>query len=168
MERKRWYVVFTKPRREPVATENLERQGFEVYFPRLRVNCLRRNRRVEVVEPLFPRYLFIHLALSVDNLAPIRSTKGVCSLVHFGEQPTAVPEEIIYGLYSTADPQSGIHLPKPRSLRSGERVVILDGPMAGLEAIFDAPSGKERAILLLDLLGKSTRVSVPYDSVERV
>ena len=29
-----WYVVYTHPREEALAEENLKRQGFEVYWPR--------------------------------------------------------------------------------------------------------------------------------------
>ncbi|WP_414674848.1 transcription termination/antitermination NusG family protein, partial [Limnobacter sp.] len=31
-----WYVVYTKPRLEAVAVDNLQRQGFGVFFPRAR------------------------------------------------------------------------------------------------------------------------------------
>jgi transcriptional antiterminator RfaH len=39
-------------------------------------------------------------------------------------------------------------------------VTIVEGPFAGVNAIFQAESGKERVMLLLDLLGRSNRVQV--------
>ena len=32
-----WYLIYTKPRRERAALENLERQGYQAYLPRVRV-----------------------------------------------------------------------------------------------------------------------------------
>ena len=58
---KSWYLVYTKPRQEEVALTNLTRQGYGVYLPRLRQLRKRSGKQVPVVEPLFPRYLFIHL-----------------------------------------------------------------------------------------------------------
>lgn len=167
MDAKLWYAVFTKPRQEVVAEANLERQRFEVYLPRLREQRRRGNRAVAVIGPLFPRYLFIRLSLELDNAAPVRSTKGVCGFVRFGDLPAVVPDHLVERLRRAADPQSGVHvLDKP--LRRGERVTILEGPMAGLEAVFEARSGNERVIVLLDLLGQANRVSIPQRSIGRV
>ena len=58
-----WCAAFTKPRQEEVASENLTRQGFRTYLPRLKQPKRRRDRWIEVIEPLFPRYLFVELDL---------------------------------------------------------------------------------------------------------
>ena len=72
-----WYAVQTKPRQELVAEQNLQRQGFVTYLPRIRLRKRKRNKLVDAVEPLFPRYLFIHVDPDQDSLAPVRSTLGV-------------------------------------------------------------------------------------------
>ena len=72
-----WYAVYTKPRQERIARENLERQSFEAYMPLMRVRRKRRDKWVEAIEPMFSRYLFIRLALGTTNVASIRSTRGV-------------------------------------------------------------------------------------------
>ena len=48
-----------------------------------------------VVEPVFPRYLFVRLDFGVTNLAPIRSTLGVSDLVRFGEQRALLLMEML-------------------------------------------------------------------------
>ena len=78
-----WYLLYAKPRQEKIAVENLQRQNYAVYFPQVSMWRTRRGVRQKVVEPLFPRYLFIHLDSHTDNWAPIRSTLGVMSLVRF-------------------------------------------------------------------------------------
>ena len=46
------------------------------------------------------------------------------------------------------------------SLQTGETVTIVEGPFAGVNAIFQAQSGKDRVLLLLDLMGRSNRLEV--------
>jgi transcriptional antiterminator RfaH len=160
---KRWYLVHTKPRKERLAEENLQRQNWEVYLPLLL--CRRRRRGVwtEVVEPLFPRYLFIRLEPGVDNIGPIRSTTGVSSLVRFSDEPAVVPDDIVDALRRTSDPVSGLHRAEGPLFKSGDKVVIDKGPMADLQAIFVASTSEERVIVLLDLLGKENRVTLKPD-----
>ena len=92
---KSWYLVYTKPRQEALAQANLERQDYGVYLPKVRQMRRRRGKQEAVVEPLFPRYLFIHLDTQSDNWGPIRSTFGVASLVRFGSEPAQVPDELV-------------------------------------------------------------------------
>jgi hypothetical protein len=43
----RWYVIHTKWAGETVAESNLQRQGYEVYLPRLQQTLRRRDCRSE-------------------------------------------------------------------------------------------------------------------------
>ncbi len=164
---KHWYLVYTKPRQEEVAGTNLARQGFETYLPRMRQRRVRMHRRVLVVEPMFPRYLFIRLDAHQDNWAPIRSTLGVTSLVRFGPHPTPVPEDLISTLRANEDEQGIQDLPVAE-FKQGQALRIADGALAGYEGIFLARSGKDRVVVLLDVMGKQARVAVDQDAVEQV
>ncbi len=68
-----WYVAHTKVHQEQVACENLARQGYAVYLPRIRV--LKRSSRHRCqemhLEPLFPRYLFFQPASTDHSIAPV-------------------------------------------------------------------------------------------------
>ena len=78
---KRWYVAHTKPGQERMAEGHLERQGFHVYLP-LREKKRRIGRRTDIIKaPLFPRYLFVELDLSVDRWRSVNGTFGVAYLV---------------------------------------------------------------------------------------
>jgi len=46
------------------------------------------------------------------------------------------------------------------ALKAGRRVVVCAGPLKGLEGLVSATAGK-RITVLLDVLGRQTRVSVP-------
>jgi len=156
--RKAWYLIYTKPRQEQIAKENLTRQGYSVYLPLVRQLRRRAGRRVGLVGPLFPRYMFIRLDTTSDNWSPIRSTLGVSTLVHFGFQPATVPDDLVALLSASENPE-GLH-ETGRALRPGDKVNIEDGPMAGYEGIFLAASGRERVLVLLEIMGKEVRVQV--------
>ena len=162
-----WYLVYSKPQQERLALENLLRQGYQSYLPLIRNRRRRMGRYVSLVEPMFPRYLFVHLSDQTDNWGPIRSTIGVASLVRFGMRAAQVPEDLI-GLLRAREDEEGIqNLPVPE-LKTGDRVRIVEGVMAGYEAIFQAKSGKERVLILLDIADKLARVEVGADDIEPV
>jgi len=159
-----WYAVYTKPRQETLAEKNLERQRYEVYFPRLKRTRRYRRRWTEVIEPLFPRYLFAYLREGQDNFAPIRSTYGVVDIVRFGGVPRPVPEGLIEALQAHEDQTQKVHLDSWK-WRPGMQVEILEGPFAGLKGIFAAERAEDRVVILLQLLGRTNRVTFPRDNV---
>lgn len=162
-----WYAVYTKPKQEAVAEQNLVRQDFETYLPRIKEVRRRRGKWADVIAPLFPRYLFVRLDLGKDNVSPIRSTLGVSGLVRFGNELVAVPDPLIDGLLRTRDEQSGLQRLMPPSLEKGDIVTILEGPFEGLQGIFHAATGRERVTILLNILGEAQRVTLSRDLVVR-
>jgi transcriptional antiterminator RfaH len=160
-----WYLVYSKPRQEGVAAENLSRQGYENYLPLIRTRRRRQGQYVTLIEPMFPRYLFIHLSDQTDNWGPIRSTLGVSSLIRFGDIPAQVPDGLIAALRGRED-ETGVQQFELPDFKPGDRVRIAEGPMAGYEGIFQARSSKERVVVLLDVVGKATRVQMPLSHIE--
>jgi transcriptional antiterminator RfaH len=160
----RWYLVQTKPANERVACSNLERQGYEVYFPRV-VQAIRRGRRAfERIGPLFPRYLFLHLREGQQALGPVRSSLGVANIVRFGPQFAVVPDVVVVGLKSRADSNSGLHRLRPQpAVEHGEAVRVATGPFAGLEGVFDRSLGADRVVVLFDILGRQTPTEISRD-----
>ena len=67
-----WYAVQTKPRKEAIAELHLRRQHFETYLPKVLLRKRRRAKWTKVVEPLFPRYLFIRVDPEESSLAAVR------------------------------------------------------------------------------------------------
>jgi transcriptional antiterminator RfaH len=160
-----WFLIYAKPRQEQVAKLQLERQGYVVYLPLTHQERRRAGKRVTVVEALFPRYLFICLNTSTDDWGPIRSTIGVSSLVRFGMEPARVPDALIE-LLRSRESESGFHHWAEPKFRSGQSVRVTEGAMRGYEGIFVARSGRERALVLLDILGRQVRARVTPAQLE--
>ena len=161
---RRWYLVYSKPRQEALAKQNLERQGYTTYLPLFRTPRKRLGRRIVRIEPMFPRYLFIHLDTKTDNWAPIRSTIGVNTLVRFGMTPSPVPEDLIELLKQRED-SGGVQDIPMHQFNEGQRVRIEEGPFMGYEGIFLAKTGQQRVLVLLDIVGKSAKARIDYDAL---
>jgi transcriptional antiterminator RfaH len=162
----RWYLVHTKPSREALAQVNLERQGFDVYYPRLAQRAPWRGRLRQQITALFPRYLFLQLDEGRQSLRPVHSTLGVATVVRFGFKYSVVPEKVIRELKGRADADTGLHqLSRAPTLACGARVRVCVGAFEGLEGIFERPTGADRVIVLLRLLGHDTAVHVPAQYV---
>ncbi len=159
-----WYVVHTKIRQEALAMTNLNRQGFECYMPMLKMEKMRRHKATLVEDPMFPRYLFIRLDTSGSgpSWSPIRSTLGVSQLVRFGGQPAVVDSKLIE-LLRTRE-QGG---QPERLFKAGEKVVVADGPFAGIEAIFKTADAESRAMILLEMLSKPVAMRIETASLRK-
>lgn len=163
-----WYLLYTKARSEHIADENLRRQGYETYLPLARAKTRRRGHWVTAIQPLFPRYLFIHLSQVSDNWGPIRSTLGVTGVVRFGLIPARVPARLIESLRSHAGPDGFCDVTTDAELRPGERVQIAGGPLFAYEAVVLSRSADQRVRVLLELADKYVRVELGVEQLMRV
>ena len=160
-----WYLVYTKPRQENLAQENLERQGFEIYLPRIYQTRRRNGRYIKTIEPFFPRYLFINLNTETDNWAPIRSTFGVSRMIRFDGIPAVVPDQLIQVLKENDD-KDGIQRLKQKNYTLGDKVTIIDGPLAGYQGIYQQQKSAERVAVLVDLVGKNTILNISVHDLQ--
>lgn len=160
-----WYVIQTKPRQEAIAQLHLRRQHYETYLPQISLRKCVRDKWTRIVEPLFPRYLFIRIDPLENTLAPVRSTRGVSALVRFGDRLTPVPDDAIDYLRQTENPDTHHYHADDWPHRSGDAVRVLAGPFKGLTCVFQAATAEDRALLLIDMLGRQSTVNVPMAAI---
>jgi transcriptional antiterminator RfaH len=154
-----WFVIHTKPRQEQIAEYNLQNQEFEVFLPRYAVEKRKKHAIVSHIEPYFPRYLFVRFNESSDDWGPIRSTRGVSSLVRFNGRPRSVPNRLIKMLRENEN-TDGLQRVNKSSWKPGDEVEIEEGPFAGYRCIFEAVRSSERVSVLLNIIGKQTRAVI--------
>jgi transcriptional antiterminator RfaH len=162
-----WHLIHTKPRQEKIALENLLLQGYSCYLPMLAIEKRSRGKVARFSQPLFPRYLFIQLDRSESgkSWAPIRSTKGVARLVSFGTKPASVKDSLIDVIKKLEQESIDSTL---RMFRPGEKVVLSDGPFAGLEATFQMSNGDHRAMILVDFLSRPLAMRISKSNLRKV
>lgn len=157
---KRWYAVNAQPQQEVHADRNLRRQGFYTWLPLYR-RMRKHARRVDnVFAPLFPGYLFVRFDPEVERWRSINSTFGVIRLLSNGDVPLAVPDDLVETIMQRRDESGLVVLPTKR-LAVGNAVKVAFGSVAQLEGLVQEMPGRDRVIVLLSLLGRKVRASVP-------
>jgi transcriptional antiterminator RfaH len=146
-----WHLIYTKPRQEELALINLKSQHYECYLPFISKEKILQGKKILSKEPLFPRYLFVKLHHDgQQNWSPIRSSKGVSHLVNFGGLATSLDDETMDELQQNIDKSLVVKV-----FSEGDKVEILQGPFKGMEAVFNAYKGDERAMLFLHFMAKN-------------
>ncbi|MEO9599252.1 transcriptional activator RfaH [Parasphingorhabdus sp.] len=153
-----WHLAQYKPNCAMIAKHNLARQGFEVFLPLETNTRISRGKFIEKIMPFFPGYLFVGLADGSSPLNAIRSTYGVSQLVRFGTKAADVPAQLIVELKSRCN-KDGL-IGKNVIFEEGEKVRVTDGPFANLVGQVERTVSDRRVWLLLDVMGKKTKVSV--------
>lgn len=148
---RRWFVVQSQPRRELYAAGHLANQGYETFVPRIG-RVVRHARKTQTVQrPLFARYLFVALDLSVDYWRPIRGTFGVSGLIMEGERPQPVPRGVVEALIAASDGAGGFDYAD--QLRVGQRVRFLAGAFADRIGALVSLDEAGRVGVLMEILG---------------
>ena len=162
-----WFLIYTKPRQEERAKENLENQGFETFLPMIAFEKIKQPKLYSL-KPMFPRYLFTQFNAEKNNWAHVKSTRGVSHVITFGHKLTEVPNSVIDYLKSKVDDNDVLKLQTTRkTFQKGDELVIKQGVFQGKDATFLSMSGKERVRVLLSLMNRITIADISEQNLER-
>lgn len=156
----RWYLIYTNPKQEDRASQNLLAGGIETLAPLMKA---RRHKPFTgepfaVVKPLFPRYIFARFDLN-SAYHKVRFTRGVHSLVVFGGGPAIVDDEIIDFIKSRVGSDGLVRIND--GLKSGDPVVVREGPFKGVTGVFEREmQDPERVRVLLEAVNYQARVTI--------
>jgi transcriptional antiterminator RfaH len=162
----RWYAIQTKVNREKEVERRLKALGLEVFLPWMRTRRRIGSRFHWVLAPLFPAYIFARLDM-VQSGKAARYSPGVKDFLTFGSRVAEVTEEIIHALRERCP--DGVAQVDPVVAKPGDVVRINEGPFSGFEAIFQQKlKGSERVAVLLEILGRETRIVLPSEIIAKV
>ena len=161
----RWYAVYTHSKQEFRVESNLKAWGVETFNPRVRERAHPLKKPPRTVKQLFPRYLFARFPC--EDLHKITFTRGVQTVVSFGNTPAPVDDAVIF-LIKTRIGEDGF-IRFNDELKTGDRVMIVGGPFESLEGIFDRTlNGSERVSLLLSTVALQGRLIIERDYVVKL
>ena len=162
-----WFAIHTHPRQEMRAAHNLQAWGVEAYNPTLKKRRLNEyGGQSFVSSPLFPRYIFARFDLQ-SQLHKIRFTRGVQGVVGYGGVPVPLADEVIDFIRSQVGQDGFIHTED--ALKSGDSVVIKNGPLKSLVGIFQKEvKTSNRVIILLSFIKYQGRILVNREMVEKI
>ncbi len=153
-----WLAVYTKPRHEKVADQNLQEKGIESYLPLVKRTRLWKDRKKKVWMPLFKSYLFVRIPL--NETLYVLQTYGVHHIVRFNDSYGIVPEHQIEAIRQILE--GGFVPENDDYYEVGEEVEISYGPLQGIRGIISTKRSETRFILKVD--GINQAISVMIDS----
>jgi transcription antitermination factor NusG len=145
-----------RSRHEKSVADALDGKGFETFSPVHKSRRRWSDRSKEVELPLIPGYVFCRF--DVVNRLPILTIPGLIQIVGAGKIPEPVDAREMESLITAV--RSGVHLQLWPFLKTGQRVVIEEGPLRSLEGVLVSTKGKEQLILSVSLLQRSIAVTV--------
>ena len=162
-----WFVLYCKPGKDKVAESNLLSQDIEVYRPTVNLDRIGKNRIYQTrCESLFPRYLFIKVNPEKQALVSIANTRGICGFVKFGGKYSAIDERVIDQIKECELSQQ-IKINKCKTYVKGDPIYINEGSFNGFDATFIEKHGDDRVIVLLNMLGRMSKVEVPSNHISK-
>jgi len=163
-----WYLIHTHPKQEDRASSNLRAWGVETFAP------LIKERRVNeysgaityVIKPLFPSYIFARFRLN-ELFHKVRFTRGVHSVVSFGDLPSPVDDCIVNLVKMRMNGVGFVSLNE--ELKPGDEVTVIHGPLRSLTAIFERElKGPDRVVILLKAVKYQAHVEISRDMIKKV
>jgi transcription antitermination factor NusG len=160
----RWYAAYTSANHEKRVAEQLAVRAVDHFLPLYSSVRRWKDRRVVLKLPLFPGYVFVHMALR-DKLR-VQQVPGVARLVGFDGTPATLPEEEIEALKRGL--ASGVLAEPHPFLTVGRSVRVKRGPFEGRRGILLRRRGSLRLVLSLDLISRSIVTDVEAADVEPI
>ena len=167
--RDRWFALRVKSNCEKIVAALANTRGFEEFVPTYQ-SRRRWSDRTKVVDfPLFPGYVFCRL--DPQRRLPLLTIPGVLHFVGIGKTPVPIEDAEIEAIRHAV--RSGLSTEPWPFLETGNRVVLTEGPLAGLEGILAGTAKPDRLIVSVTLLKRSVAVAIdrhwaePIDSSGR-
>lgn len=159
-----WYVLHTKSRFENVVNAGLYKKSIEVFLPKVTVRSKRRDRKAMIRVPLFPGYLFVKTDLAPESHLEILKTAGAVRLIGSKQGPVPVPEETMDSLKIMVAADHPVTT--GYSMKKGDKVLVIDGPFAGVTGTFVRYGGKGRVVVNIEALGQYAGIEVNEEDIE--
>jgi transcription antitermination factor NusG len=158
-----WHALFTRHQHEKSVAYALTSKGYEVYLPLYRAAHHWKDRLKELWLPLFSCYVFIRGGM--ERRLQIVRTPGILQIVGWGGQPAVIPVMQLDAVRKMIESSHSVE-PHP-FLTCGDRVRVINGPLAGVEGILVRKKGSVRLIVSVEMLGRSASVEIAGTDVVR-
>jgi len=159
-----WFAVQTRPRHEKKVSAELQEKGVSAFLP-LVSSTRQWSDRSRVVEmPLFPQYVFVRIAQTLQTRVAVLRTNGVTNFVGTRGIGVPIPDEQIERVQTVVT--RGIPATPHAFLNVGKRIRIRGGALDGLQGILTAVNGDQTLVVSVELIQRSIAIRIAGFSVE--
>lgn len=162
-----WYAIHTRSHFEQTVYEGFCGKSIEAFLPRCQVMSRRKDRRKKIFVPMLPGYVFVHTDLHPEEYVNILKTVGVVRMVGFEGKPVPANEGEIASLKILDGTDRTVQ--NRAYMKSGDRIMIMDGPLKGLIGFYLRHKGKsDRVVVSIELLRRSLAVEIEDWALEKI
>jgi transcription termination/antitermination protein NusG len=156
MTSENWFAVQVRTRWERSTATLLQGKGYETFLPTYKSRRRWSGRTKEVLEPLFPGYVFCRF--NVLKRLPVIVTPGVIAIVGSGRIPVPIEDSEVSAIQTVVS--SGLPAEPWPFLEVGQKVRIEDNSLRGLEGILIGFKGSRRIVVSVSLLRRSVALEI--------
>ncbi len=160
-----WYALYTKPRAEKKAEEELIEKGIETFLPLQKTLKKWSDRKKWIKVPLIRSYLFIKA--NRKELYRAEHTPGILKVIRFGGIPEPIPEEQINIIRYLIEKNYNIEV-SSEIFNLGDSIEIVQGKLKGLKGYLVQHRGKYKVLLRINTIEKVFLVEVSKHQLQHI
>lgn len=170
-----WYAIHTyagyenavvRNLKQRIESLNMEDKIFNVLVPTKKVVKVKRGKRVEEEEKIYPGYVLVEMIVDDDSWYIVRNTPRVTGFVGSGVHPVPLREEEVKELFDAMQHDTTEH---DIDLEIGDAVVVADGPFKDLEGKVDeVDTERGKVKVLVNMFGRETPVELDFLQVKKI
>jgi transcription antitermination factor NusG len=158
-----WFAAYTFAHHEKRVAEQISRKGIECFLPLYSTVRRWKDRKVTLQLPLFPGYVFVHLA--VERRFRVLEIPRVARIVGTSRQPTPLPDGEIQLLMDAK--ALAVRTEPYRFLTAGTKVRVKAGHFEGVEGFVLRRKGMRGIIVTLRAISSAFVLEVNAADLER-
>jgi len=155
---KKWFIAQIKPNSYNSAVQNLKRQGFETFLPKMEITKRQKNKFLVESVYVFPGYIFVFFDPHIITWTKVNSTYGVSKILAFNKRPSEISPDLILELKNRYEINSNPS--QKEKLLTGDTVKFHLGPFADLIAKVESVDENNRIWVLLEGMGGYRRLKL--------
>ena len=155
---KKWFIAQIKPNSYNSAIQNLERQGFEIFLPKMNITLRQKNKFIIKNVYVFPGYMFVCFDPHIISWTKINSTYGVSKILAFNKKPSVISSDLILELKTRYEINRNPN--QKEKLQKGDSIKFNLGPFADLIAKVESVDENDRIWVILEAMGGYQRVKL--------
>jgi transcriptional antiterminator RfaH len=160
MTSKAWYALYTRPKHEFKAAQQLESLGVQHYLPSVKKTRQWSDRKKVITEPLIRGYIFIY-ADEKERVLSLQEN-AILRCIFDNGRPAVIPEWQMDNLIKFLDHENEFYMHE--GLIPGTRVLIKSGPFSGVTGVIRQSENHHTLSVSIDLLNRSVLTHISRDS----
>lgn len=175
-----WHIMTCAPNMERQAEERLKQRRFQCYLPKklskqsygTRGGPHNSFRKKTVIRPIAPGYLFLRFSFQLDRhwRDLLKQVEGIHNFLRLGDAYAILTPKEVDTLFNYECSLLNKKLPanSNEALIVGDKVRVIEGPFADIEAVVDGVDDNDGLSVLMELLGRKVPVTLFAEQVEKL